>query len=328
MYLVGFQRMKVAVVISVYNEESHVAVLLHALQKQTRQADEIVIVDDGSKDKTLGLLQELARHMPRVRILAQSNAGPAAGRNKAWQACTADVCVFTDGDCVPEPDWLDRLVRPLETDQTVGAAGGTYKTLNTARVLARFIGLEIAWRYRKAPAFVDVHGTYNLAIRKKILEEMGGFNEQFPKPSGEDWDLTYRISRRYKIAFTPAAVVGHYHPESFWAYMENQVRRSYDRVRLYRDHPALRSGDSYTGRLAKYQVAAIPLLLLSLVTVVPAFSYGYFVSLAILTFLVVSSLSPFAYYLRRDPAVAFASVPVQLARQLAWIIGIVKAMVR
>lgn len=319
--------MRVCAVSAVYNEEKTVSYLLDALLNQTRRPDEIVIVDDGSTDGTGAVIQAYAARHKSIVYIRQENKGPAAARNRAWKSTNADICLFTDGDCVPEPVWVEAMIKPF-SDPLVGASAGTYKTLNPENLLARFIGLEIAWRYRNVRGAVDAHGSYSLGVRKKVLEEIGGYKEDYKKPSGEDWDLTYKISRRYKIIFTPEAVVGHYHPEDFFWYLKNQARRGYDRMRVYRDHTDKRQGDTYTGNLVKYQVAAAAVFVPSLLFFLPVFPYSWTVPVSILLFLLLTACVPFPYYAARDLPAAFAGIIFQFFRFFAWMAGAVAGFIR
>jgi len=319
--------MLVAVTVGVYNEEKHLRPLLDALVQQTRPPDEIILVDDGSTDNTGAIIRGFAQDRPLVRYFRQENAGPAAARNRAWRNSRGDICVFTDGDCLPEPNWLEEILKPF-ADGNIGAVAGTYKTLNTDSTLARCIGLEIAWRYREVQGEIDVHGTYNLAVRKKILEEVGGFNEEYREPSAEDWDLTYKISKNHPIIYWPAAVVGHHHPEGFWRYLKNQVRRAYDRVKLYQDHRDKRQGDTYTPGIIKYQILAAGALAPSLILFLPLFPSSFLVPLALVAFLLYTSLLPFPYLFRRDPRAALLSIPVRFCRNFAWLLGLAQGILR
>jgi len=330
--------MKVAVVSAVYNEEKQVGLLLESLLTQTRVPDEIVMVDDGSTDQTAWLIECCARHYPSVRLIRNTNQGPAASRNIAWRAAHSDIVIFTDGDCVPNHDWVEKILTgfvsengavPTTVDQRktqVGAVGGTYRTLNDHSILARFVGYEIAWRYRNVYGEIDAHGAYNLAIRKKVLEEVGGFDESYKTPSGEDWDLTYRISRQYKILFVPEAIVAHAHPEAFWPYMRNQVRRGFDRIKLYNDHPEKRGGDAYTGGIVKYQVLAAGLLPFSLCLL--PFRGLCAVPVGLFLFLFCSCWNSFGFIFLRDPAAAFYGIRVQFFRCFAWAWGALRGVLR
>ncbi|MBF0441479.1 MAG: glycosyltransferase [Oligoflexales bacterium] len=311
--------MKISVVVPIYNEEKLLGALVRSLLGQSLKADEIILVDDGSTDNSKALLHELSGQHDTLKYIFQDNSGPAAARNKGWRKATGDIIIFTDGDCLPERNWIENLVKHF-SDEKVGGVGGTYRTLNDGKILARFIGCEISYKYRGISGVIDVHGSYNLAIRRKILEEVGGYNEVYKKPSGEDWDLTYRISKSHKLVFDRSAVVGHYHPEKFWPYMKNQARRGFDRVRIYLEHPGKMGSDSYTGSLVKYQVlfsgALIPSLFLA-----PFVNYGYLLPLGILGFLIITSLIMFPYLFRSDKFLAFYSIPVQVARNFAWFWG-------
>lgn len=309
-----------AVIVAVFNEEKHIPDLLNALISQSKQPDEIIVVDDGSTDRTADILSDFAQKHSHIKIFAQVNAGPAAARNLGWKKSNSDICVFTDGDCVPQPDWLEKLTGPFDQSD-VGAAAGTYKTMNSDNVLARFIGWEIAWRHSRIKDTVDAHGSYNLAVRKSILVEMNGFKEIYKKPSGEDWDLTYRISQKYKIAFVRDAVVGHYHPVCLAAYLKNQWRRGFDRIMLYKDHPAKRSGDSYTGNFDKYQVLAAGLTTVSsILFFIPGmFLIHCFSFLALL----LCSFAAFFYIRKRDCEAAWWGVSVSFMRSFFWFFGAV-----
>jgi len=316
--------MKIAVTISVYNEERNIAQLLDCLLRQSRLPDEIVIIDDGSKDRTAEIIRAYAEHHSCIKYIYQKNAGIAVARNTAWKNTDADICVFTDGDCVPEDTWIEKLLQPF-TDTQVGAAAGTYKTMNTDSILARFIGMEISWKYRNVIGEIVAHGTYNLAVRRSILEEFGGFNEDF-NVSGEDWDLTCKISKRYKIIFVPQAIVGHYHPEVVAAYLKNQMHRGRDRVKIYREHPEIMNGDTYTPKYVKYQVLAAGSFLPSLIFLYPFFRFSFLIPSCLLLFLLATFIVPFPYYVKRDPAVALFSIPLQFARCFAWFAGLVRGL--
>lgn len=317
--------MRVAVTSAVYNEEKNIAAFIDALLAQTRAPDEIILVDDGSTDGTADIIREKAAQHPQITYIHQSNQGPATARNTAWRKSTADICLFTDGDCVPEPNWIEELIRPFD-DASVGASAGRYKTLNPKNVLARFIGYEIDWRYKDVKGEINAHGSYNLAVRKSILEEVGGFREDYPKPSGEDFDLTYKISQISKMIFTRKAIVGHYHPTDFWWYLNNQARRAYDRIKVYRDHPDKQKSDSYTGNLPKYQVACAGLCFgfFTLIFVTPA-AEAYFHFFSIILLLLCVNAVP--YYWRKDIVTALISPFIVFCRSFAWFLGAIMGMI-
>ena len=249
--------MKVSVVIPAYNAERTIGLAVEGALAQGAAVTEVVVSDDGSKDATA----EAVRRYPSAKYIRQENAGPAAARNAGWRASAGDVVIFTDSDCVPLPGWAERLVAALD-DPAVGAATGSYDIKNSYRLLPRLIHEEIKGRHSGYRGEVKFFGSYNVAIRRKALDETGGFDESYRRASGEDNDLSYRILKAgYRIAFVPDALVAHHHTERLWKYLREQYTHGYWRMKLYRDHPDMAGGDDYT-RIK--DVAEPPLALLSL----------------------------------------------------------------
>jgi hypothetical protein len=159
-----------------------------------------------------------------------------------------------------------------------------------------------------------------LAFRRTLLEEAGGFNETYLGPSGEDWDLTYRISRRHTIRFLPEAVVLHSHPERLGPYLALQVRRGCDRIKLYGDHPDKMTKDAYTGPVVKFEVVAAALLPAAWLAGVA----GRPLFWSFLIFLMVAAALPIPYIFRQAGAgTALFSFGVRMIRYYAWVAGAV-----
>ena len=320
--------MKIAVISAVYNEGANIERFMQSLLGQTRIPDEIILVDDGSTDSTPMLIEQQAIQQPRIKLIRQANQGPASARNQGWRAVASDICLFTDGDCVPEINWVEKIEQILLRHPDAGGAAGTYTTLNQHSSLARVIGLEIAWRYRHKPETIDAHGAYNLAIRKNLLESVGGFNEKYPVPSGEDWDLTYKISAQAPIYFEPEAIVGHFHPDRLGWYLKNQERRAFDRIRVYRDHPAKKSGDAYTGSSDMLQILFAGLVmadfLLSFLS--PAFVPFLLISAFVLLLLPLSRI--LFIYKQTDVQTAGNAAFFFFLRSFAWCIGATRGILR
>lgn len=234
--------MKASIVIPAYNAGSTLAACLAACCSQSRTPHEVIVVDDGSTDDTA----RIAAAFP-VRYVYQKNAGPAAARNRGAAEATGDILVFTDADCVPEPDWIARLAGAFREHDT--AVGGTYGIANPASWLARMIHEEIAVRHAGLNGEVDFLGSFNVAYRREAFEAAGGFDATFRQASAEDNDLAYRLhDRGGTMRFVPEARVAHYHPSRLWPYLRTQQRHGYWRVRLYTKHPhRARRGDRYAG---------------------------------------------------------------------------------
>ncbi len=108
------QAMRVTVICTVLNEGDSIRRLLDSLVAQTRQPDEVVIVDGGSRDNTVAVLQEYAGRLP-LRVLVEPGANISRGRNVAIAAATGDVIASVDAGVWLEQQWLERLTEPFES---------------------------------------------------------------------------------------------------------------------------------------------------------------------------------------------------------------------
>lgn len=234
--------MRASIIIPAHNAQRTLARCVGACLSQAYPDFEVIVVDDGSTDATASIAREIAG----ITRIQQENQGPAAARNRGAEAATGDILVFTDADCVPEPDWLARLLSAFEDG--VAGVGGTYMCANPERRLARVIQAEIARRHAQFGDRVDFLGSFNVAYRADVFRAVGGFDESYRQASGEDNDLAYRIEASGGLLrFTSEATVAHYHPDRLWRYLRTQARHGYWRVKLYRDHPARARGDQYAG---------------------------------------------------------------------------------
>lgn len=234
--------MLVSIIIPAFNAETTLRECLAACLRQTHPETEVIVVDDGSTDGTGHLCGEFP-----VRYFRQENAGPAAARNRGVREATGVFVAFTDSDCIPHEDWVERLLSPFR--EGVAAVGGTYGIANTGSLLARMVHEEIQARHETYPEEVDFLGSFNVAVRTEWLQRVGGFDESFPRASAEDNDLAYRLQDAGgMLLFARDAVVDHHHPTRLWPYLRTQLRHGYWRMKLYAKHPArARKGDRYAG---------------------------------------------------------------------------------
>jgi glycosyltransferase involved in cell wall biosynthesis len=170
----------VSVVVPVYNAEEFVAAAIKSLLAQTSPSFEVIVVDDGSTDRSA----EIAGSFPEVETLRQSNAGPAAARNAGISRARGDFVAFHDADDLVPPTKLDVQVGYLLEHPGVDC------------VLARQEWIDPpAWLARDA-VYGDLGGIPlpSAVYRASVLRELGGFNESFR--TGEDVDLLIRLRER------------------------------------------------------------------------------------------------------------------------------------
>ena len=263
--------MRVSVIIPFYNAEKTLEKVIEACLSQEYPKDnlEVILVDDGSVDSSSEIAKRYVNHS--LKYIYQENSGPAKARNTGWNASSGEIICFTDADCVPEKRWISKLTARYSS-QEIGGVGGSYDIVNGDTLLSACIHEEIRERHLRMPEVVNYLGSFNLSYRRRVLEEVGGFDESFKQASGEDNDLAYRVIQKgYTLIFNEDAKVAHYYPESLIKYLKHQLVHGYWRVRLHRKHPQMLKGDVYSGVFDYIQppLFLITLLLLPFTVITP-----------------------------------------------------------
>src|SRR3954471_10163797 len=183
---------EISVVVPTHNRAGRLRTTLDALAGQTLDASrfEVIVVDDGSRDETPAVLAEAvgAGALP-LRVLTNPLAGgPARARNRGWREATAPIIAFTDDDCRPTERWLETLLTTIAGREDQVVQGRTEPDPLEADALGPFSKtLQING---PSPHFE----TCNIAYPKPLLERLGGFDEGYPAPAGEDSDLGARAT--------------------------------------------------------------------------------------------------------------------------------------
>ncbi len=320
-------KMKTSIVIPVYNAERTLEKVIDACLNQDCPKDslEVVLVDDGSVDSSSEIAKRYVNHS--LRYIYQENAGPAKARNTGWKDSSGEIICFTDADCVPEKGWVSKLVA-CYSSQDIGGVGGSYSIANRDKLLSACIHEEIRERHLRMPRVVNYLGSFNLSYRRKVLEEVGGFDESFRQASGEDNDLSYRVIKKgYTLIFNEDAKVGHYYPESLIKYLKQQLVHGYWRVKLHHKHPKMLKGDVYSGLFDYIQ----PPLFLTSLFLLP---FSFITPLNILFFLLILSglllQIPFALRIiaRTHKKKYLFLIPITFLRGFSRSLGMFLGMVR
>lgn len=304
-----------SVVVPAYQAAGRIGECVRALAAQTvpRERYEIIVVDDGSSDDTAAV----ARAAGADRVLVRPHAGPAAARNAGVEAARGEIVLFTDADCEPAGDWIERMAEALDAPDIMGAKG-TYRT-RQKELVARFVQLEYEDKYdkmRRQP-YIDFVDTYSAIYRRQVFERSGGFDPAFPQASGEDIEFSYRLARQgYKMVFAPHAVVLHGHVDTLWGYCRRKYYVGFWRVRMYRLHPDKALSDSHTPQALKLQIGLAAVLLVSL-ALAALWSGALIVGLVALAAFLASAVPFTVKALRRDRPVAFVAPGLLFLRALA-----------
>lgn len=224
----------VSVVVSTRDRASFWPELLAALDAQTMPTEsfELVVVDDGSSDDTWPVLAKAAA-TTRLRFLAlqlETSVGQGPGRNAALARARGDVVAFTDDDCLPPPEWLERLTAPLRRDSRTRLVvqGRVVPTPQRPAGAGRWA--RTVWVLRPTWLFE----TCNIAYRRTDLEAAGGFPGRGDAPTradgklvGEDALLGWRvIEAGADLEYLPEAETHHrWLPSSYVAWVLSQRGR-------------------------------------------------------------------------------------------------------
>ncbi len=239
--------MRFSLIVPTYNRQALLRRCLDAATTQHYPDYEVIVVDDGSTDNTGEMVRS---EFPQVRYIRQEpNRGPAAARNRGIAAATGAIIAFTDDDCLVPADFLIRLAEGYQQHPEVAGVGGYLEAPDNVlqhNIFAQFEAYVTHHIYHAGPEpYVGgfecpAGGTNSMSYRKQVLEEVGGFDEIFPVPGGEDADLKWRVVQRsYLLLYVPVKVL-HLHEYTltrFWKQYYTHGRGAAFFERKHRGHP-------------------------------------------------------------------------------------------
>lgn len=195
----------VSVVVPAYNEEEHVGRLLASLAAQDAPPLEVIVADDGSRDRTAA-----AAERGGATVLRLAHRGPAAAKNVAAERARGEVLAFLDADMSCSPEFLRMLVRPIAERRAVGSFTREIFLANPGNHWARaYATLRWSPRDRLLPEdFPDRWEAFR-AIRREAFVAAGGYDDI---GYGEDTSLASKVGELALVA--PGAVCWHHHPSS------------------------------------------------------------------------------------------------------------------
>ncbi|HUI82796.1 MAG TPA: glycosyltransferase [Candidatus Binatia bacterium] len=225
-----------SVVIPSYNRRELLLRNLQALMRQSFPDFEVVVVDQSNPPVEI---PEEYRRTLSIRYVYSERRGPALARNKGIREASGHVVAFTDDDCIPEPDWLEKAARHFDEAPIAGLEG---------RVRSEKVG-DPHYRTVSNVGFEGIgFMTANMFYRRDLLLKVNGFDERFPDAFREDTDLAWRIQEFGEIPHGRDAVVFH-PPHPVTIERESQV----ERARMFGVDPILfeRHPDKYIALLRR-----------------------------------------------------------------------------
>ena len=229
-----------SVVLAAYNEERVIAsTIRHLLDSDYPAPLEIIVVDDGSRDRTAEVVGAIAANEHRIRLVRQPNGGKASALDHALSLASHETIVMIDADTMVAPDGIRQLVNSL-SDPKVGAVAGYIRVGNTKHWLGSFQDLEYTAAFEIDRRAQDLLGCITVApgalsaFRRKALLEAGPITND---TLAEDTDLTLQLHRLgWKVVFASKAFADTEAPESVKALVSQRFRWAFGTLQCLWKH--------------------------------------------------------------------------------------------
>ncbi|MBO0802775.1 MAG: glycosyltransferase [Nocardiopsaceae bacterium] len=324
----------ISVIVPAFNEAAGVAATLLSLCEARYLSEvEILVIDDGSTDRTAEISFNL--RIPGIRVISQPNSGKSAALNTGIALASHDIVVLLDGDTVFERTALERLVAPF-SDPEVAAVSGNTKVGNRRGLLGRWQHIEYVMGFNLERRLYDLFGAMPTipgaigAFRRDVLLRLGGLSAD---TLAEDTDLTMTICRAgYRVAYVEDARAWTEVPTSLRQLWRQRYRWSYGTMQaMWKHREAIGERKGRLGWCLIYMVAfhVVMPLFAPLIDVFAA--YGIFAfnpGETLVTWLAFTGIqfatALYAFRLDRESVGSLWALPLQqiVFRQLLYLVGI------
>lgn len=226
-----------SIIVPTYNRPRQLAACVDALARLDYPRDrfEVIIVDDGSALLPDAVIAPFRDRLD-IKVLQQGNAGPGAARNRGASRARGRIFAFTDDDCTPHADWLQKLaVRYASAPDPVILGGAVLNALPDNRyAMASQLIVEVGHAYHNSdPNQARFFTANNLAIPADRFHELGGFDVTFGTTASEDRELCGRWQHRgYRMIYAPEVVVDHAHTLRWRSFCRQHFNYGRGAVRL------------------------------------------------------------------------------------------------
>ena len=201
---------RVSVIIPTFNYGSYLPEAIDSALAQTRALHEIIVVDDGSTDNTREIAE---RFGDKIVYVYQQNAGLSAARNTGIRHSTGDVVAFLDADDVWYPEKTAKQLEAFNGDPDIGMVYCSIREFDSTTGQTLTVWTRGGNELGALEALLMFHESTVIAIgstgmvRREVIESIGDFDTGLRH--SEDWDFSYRVARKYKLAFVPEVLAGY-----------------------------------------------------------------------------------------------------------------------
>lgn len=195
----------ISVIVPVYNDEKNIRRCIEALLNQSYPSEkyEVIIVDNGSTDRTC----EIIREYPVIFLKEDTIRSSYAARNKGIQCSKGEILAFTDSDCIPLADWLRNGCKGMRSNSVILGVGEIrfYSHNSQMNMYELYDSLTFLKQHKFAQK--NFGATANIFIRKDVIKRIGKFRTDLI--SGGDYELGQRFSKVGSVEFFNDAIVKH-----------------------------------------------------------------------------------------------------------------------
>ena len=202
-----------SIVVPLYNKAPYIAKTLESVLAQGFEDYEVIVVNDGSKDKGAEVVREFAGRDPRIKLIDQENNGVSRARNRGIEEASGRYIAFLDADDWWEPNHLSELKTLTEFYPGAGMFGTAYRSKYKKRAVELFLSryrnkrllLENYFKYLVEAQFIY---TSSIAIARYALDQVGTFPEE-ETHFAEDRHLWNRVALKYPVAYSGTVTVNY-----------------------------------------------------------------------------------------------------------------------
>lgn len=168
---------KISFITTVLNEEESVKSLLDSINSQTIIPSEVIIVDGGSKDKTVDIIESFKNSEKNgldIKVI-KSSGNRSKGRNAAIKESSGDVIAVTDAGCIPDKDWIEKITENFKNPKTDVVAG--FYRPKTKNIFQKSLSTYTCVMPERLDPMNFLPSSRSIAFRKKAWEKVGGYPE-------------------------------------------------------------------------------------------------------------------------------------------------------
>ncbi|MGA7077012.1 MAG: glycosyltransferase [Halobacteriota archaeon] len=199
------QKLKLSLCITVRNEQTSIEKLMDSLLGQSRTPDEIVVIDGGSSDRTVQLLQTYQARYSHLNVISARQANIAEGRNLSIAQARYDHIASADAGVEYPRTWLENLLRPFEADSATDVVSGFFEP-KSYTLFEECVGQMLYPKRNLMDWKKFLPSCRSVAFKRRVWEGLGGFAEWLPRGIGEDTHFFLRAQKAgYNFAYASDA---------------------------------------------------------------------------------------------------------------------------